>query len=61
MNNLLLVLGILFVALFLLLPLLEKFSKPVDEKQSGKYSQIILVLMGLLILLSALRYFFGAF
>lgn len=59
MNNLLLVLGILFAALFLLLPVLEKFSKPVEEQQASKYGQIIMGLMALLIILSAIRYFIG--
>jgi uncharacterized membrane protein required for colicin V production len=55
MSNLLIILAVLFAALFLLLPILEKTAKPVDEEQAQNYSKIIMVLMAVMILASTIK------
>lgn len=57
MSNLLMILGVLFLALLVAVPLLERFAKPMDEQKAGQYSKIMMFLMTLAILASAIKYF----
>ena len=64
MENLLIVLGVLMLALFVVLPLIEKTAKPIDpedeEQQANlmKKANIIRFLMMFLALAAAIKYFF---
>ena len=55
MTNLLIILGVLFAALFILLPILEKTAKPVEEQQMQKYSKIIMYLMMAMIVAGSVK------
>lgn len=57
MQNLLLILGILVLAIAVIVPLLERVAKPVDEEQAGRYSRIITLLMGVLVLAWVIKFF----
>ena len=59
MSNLLIVLGVLFIALAIIVPLAEKFATPISEEKSASYSKIIMGLMSALIIISAVKYFMG--
>ncbi len=54
--NVLIILGVLFAALIILLPLLEKTAKPVDEEKMGQYSKIMMGLMMALIIASSIKF-----
>ncbi|MCP3907542.1 MAG: hypothetical protein GY712_05945 [Oceanicoccus sp.] len=60
MGNLLLVLGVLFAALFIVVKLTERHAKPVDEQQQAKMSRIAMVSIMLLLVLGLIRYYTGA-
>jgi len=57
--NLLIILAVLGIALIVLIPLIEKTAKPVDEEQLGKYSKIFMGLLALLMLLSSIKFCTG--
>ena len=57
--NLIIILGVLFVALIILVPLLEKTAKPLDEEKMGKYSKIMMGLMLGLIIASSAKFCMG--
>ena len=57
--NVLIILGILFAALILIVPLIEKTAKPVDDEQMNKYSKIMMGLILALILISSLKFCMG--
>ena len=59
MNNLLLVLALLFASLFVLLPLIEKIAKPVDEAQMQKYHRIFGILLAVMVVAYSVRYCAG--
>ncbi|NRB37306.1 MAG: hypothetical protein HRU20_02425 [Pseudomonadales bacterium] len=64
MENLLIILGVLVLALFIILPLIEKTSKPLDpddeeqQAQLMKKANIMRFLMMFLALAAAIKYFF---
>lgn len=57
--NLLLILGILFVALIVVIPLLERFAKPQDDEKISSMSRWILPLIGLLAVMQLVMYMMG--
>jgi arginine exporter protein ArgO len=58
MGNLLLILGVLLVSLVLFTQLTERFAKPMDPAKVAQISRWILPLVGVVIVLQAIRYFF---
>lgn len=60
MLNLITVLAILFLALFLIVALLEKYGKRHSGEDLAKLSRLIIPLIALLIVLQAIRHFFLA-
>jgi len=50
------ILGILLLALLVLVPLLQRFSKPLKAEQQASLSRWIMLLMGVLALLGTARY-----
>ena len=58
MANLLLILGVLFVALILVVPLIERFGGKQSDQDISKLSRYILPLVALLLVLQAIRHFF---
>lgn len=59
MGNLLIILGLLFLALIVIVPLLEKRGDPVDPETAQKISRWVMPLCVLLAVLTLLRYMFG--
>ena len=59
MQNLLLILLALFASLALLVFVLEKYGVSTDEQTTSKLASWIMPLVGLLLVLSALKYFLG--
>ncbi|CAA0081782.1 Uncharacterised protein [BD1-7 clade bacterium] len=55
MENLLIVLGVLFAALFIIVPLVERFGKPVDNEKAQKYTKIMGLLLGIMMLALVIR------
>ena len=58
--NLLIILAVLFISLIIIVSVLEKTAKPVEEEQAQKYSKIIMGLMMALIVASSLKYCMGS-
>lgn len=58
MGTMLVILGILFLALFILVPLMEKFGTKGNDQQLNKISRFIFPLVVLLAVLQAVNYFF---
>lgn len=58
MGTLLLILGVLFLALFILVPLVEKFGKRYSPEELQKITRWILPLFVVLMILQAIRYLF---
>lgn len=58
MLNLISVLAILFLALFVIVSLLEKYGRRHSSEEVSKLSRLILPLIALVIVLQAVRYFF---
>ncbi|GAB2189739.1 hypothetical protein MAH1_13470 [Sessilibacter sp. MAH1] len=56
--NLLLILGILFIALFILIPVLERYGKSYSPEEVSKISRWAMPLVALLIIVQILLYFF---
>jgi len=59
MLNLITILLLLFLALFVVVQLLERFGKRHSQEDIGKMQRFILPLIGLIFLLQGLRYIFG--
>lgn len=59
MTKLFLVLAILFAALFVIVPLIEKTAKPVSAESLQKYHKIFGILMLLMAIGLVIRYFIG--
>lgn len=55
--TLLIILGVLFLALFLIIPMLEKSSVRISDEDTRKISRWIYPLMMLTIILSMIMYF----
>lgn len=64
MENLLIILAVLAVAMFIVVPLVEKTAKPIDpndeaqQKSLMQKAKIIRFLMMFMVLASAIKYFF---
>ena len=58
MENLLLILVFIFGGIWLLSVILERFASPADPEKMARLSRWIYPLVGLLLVLSAARYFF---
>lgn len=54
--NVLIIIGVLFGALLLIIPILEKTAKPVDDEQMQKYGKIMMGLMMVLVVVSSLKF-----
>lgn len=52
------ILGILFLSLIIIIPLLERFGPRPSEEQTQKISRWILPLIGLLLLIQLIAYLF---
>lgn len=59
MQNLLIVLGVLFVSLFVIVPLVQKTAKPISAEQQQKYGKIFGILMIVLIVATSVKYCMG--
>jgi len=57
-GNIFVILGILFLALLVVVPLIERFGKRSSSAEAGNLSRYILPLLALLALLQTLKYFF---
>lgn len=58
MLNLISVLAVLFLALFIIVALLEKYAPRQSSEEVGKLSRFIIPLIALVIVLQAIRHFF---
>jgi hypothetical protein len=58
MTNLLIILGVLFFALAVLMPLLERISKPVTPEDMQKYQKILGILMIVMVIALTIRMLF---
>jgi hypothetical protein len=59
MTNLLMVLGVLFAALFVLTKLLEGRAKPLTGEQQQRLSRWIMIALAVSLLLSLLHHYMG--
>lgn len=59
MNNLLIVLGVLFLALVVVVPLVERFGQPASAEKLQKYQMIFRILMAVMLLALLVRNFTG--
>lgn len=55
--NLLILLGGLFLAIAVMVVLVERFAKPVEQQQLAKYSKIVPILVFIMILAMLIREF----
>ena len=53
--TLLIILGSLFLALTLMVTLVERFGKPIDEKKQAKYNKILPVLVFIMLVAALIR------
>jgi hypothetical protein len=58
METLLIILGVLFVALIVILPLIEKYAPKGESRDYGNLTRFIFPLMVVLILAQMIRHFF---
>ena len=58
MENLLKLLFILFVAIAVMVVVLERFGKPIDDEQQAKLSRWIIPLLAVLIIAQIIRHYF---
>lgn len=59
MSNLLLILAVLFAALFIIIPLVEKTAKPVSEEKMQNFHKIFGILLLLMAIGVTVRFFMG--
>jgi cadmium resistance protein CadD (predicted permease) len=59
MNNLMLILLLVFAGVALMVVLGERFAKPADPEQMQKISRWIMPLVGLALMLSMLKYYWN--
>jgi len=57
--TILIILGALFAAVTLMVILVERFGKPVDENQQAKYRKIIPILVFIMLLAALLKAMFN--
>ena len=53
--NVLIILTVLFVAIALMVILVERFAKPVDEQQQAKYSKILPILVFIMLVIALIK------
>lgn len=53
--NVLIILAVLFLALALMVILLERFAKPISEEQQAKYSKILPILVFIMLILALIK------
>ncbi|WP_166738838.1 hypothetical protein [Psychromonas algarum] len=53
--SMLIILGTLFLALVLMVVLVERFAKPTDEKQQAKYSKILPILVFVMLIAALIK------
>ncbi|GLS89799.1 hypothetical protein GCM10007916_08660 [Psychromonas marina] len=53
----LILLGVLFLAIALMVMLVERFAKPADEQQLAKYSKIVPILVFIMLFAMLIREF----
>ena len=56
--NLLIILAVLFVCLFLVVTLAERFGKPMDPEKQVKLSRIAMILIGVMLVARLLKELF---
>lgn len=54
--NVLIVLGVLFLALIIIVPLVERFGKPAEEEQMQSYGKWMMIAMSILMVASTVKY-----
>ncbi|MGK0499809.1 MAG: hypothetical protein ACJAYG_001454 [Oceanicoccus sp.] len=59
MSDLLVILGVLFISLFVVVKFAEKFAKPVDPAQLTKMSRIAMILIAVLLVGRLLQQMFA--
>lgn len=59
METLLTILAVLFIALFVVIKLTERFSKPMDAEESNRYSKIIIILLVVLAVAQVIKFAMG--
>lgn len=52
------ILGVLFLALIIFVPLIERFGPRMSEQDVGKISRFVLPLMAIVLILQLLRFIF---
>lgn len=58
MSTLVVILGILFLTLIIVIPLIEKFAPKGEQRNMGNLTRFIFPLMALLIVLQMISYYF---
>lgn len=53
--NMLIILVVIFSAVALMVVLLERFGKPMDEQQQAKYSKIVTILVFIMLALALIK------
>ncbi len=53
------ILGVLFLALIILVPLMERFGKPMKDQELGKISRWILPLVALMLIVQLFAHWFN--
>lgn len=53
--NVLMILGVLFLAIALIVTLLERFAKPMNEQKQAKYSKIIPILVFVMLIAALIK------
>ena len=59
MSPIVMILGALFLALVIIVPLVERFGKRHSDEELSKLTRYIFPLIGVLLVLQLLRYLFG--
>lgn len=59
MNNLVLILLFIFGGVALMVVLLERFGSPIEPEKMSRLSRWIMPLVGLMLVLSVLKYYMG--
>lgn len=60
MQTLFTILAVLFLALFIVVKLTERYSKPMDAEEGNRYSKIIIVLLVILAVAQIIKFSMGS-
>lgn len=60
MQTLFTILAVLFLALFVVVKLTERYSKPMDAEESNRYGKIIIVLLVILAMAQVIKFAMGS-